>query len=286
MYPYNWGGVIHITLEYIEMYHDVEDLIKYTSGSSVRVKILICLCEGIQTMSELKKEIGISSSTISYNIGNLEKKKITSKNGEKYILTPIGKLITYNIMENIKKTAVITKFQKFWLHHDLSGIPLELIKRIGDLYHSSLIESESGEIYKPHEKYQEIILKSKYIKGVSSIFRFNYIELFQYIILENDIYVELILTNDIIQKIIEGIGQDNLKHLETSMAKGNVKIWVINKDVRIAFTVTDKYLSLGLFHEQGDYDNTKDLISDDHDAVAWGNTLFEYYRNQSQKFQV
>jgi predicted transcriptional regulator len=278
--------VIHITLEYIEIYQDVKDLLKYTSGSSVRVKILICLCEGIQTMSELKKEIGISSSTISYNLSNLEKKKITSKEGEKYILTPFGLLVTYNLMENMWTTAVISKFQKFWLNHDLSGIPPELIKRIGDLYQSSLVESESGEIYKPHEKYQELILKSNYIKGVSSIFRFNYIELFQYLILENDIDVELILTNDIIQKIIQGLDSDNLKLLENSMAKGNVKLGVINKDVRIAFTVTDKYLSLGLFHEHGDYDNTKDLISDDHDAVAWGNTLFEYYRNQSQKFQI
>ncbi len=278
--------MIHITLEYIEIYQDVKDLLKYTSGSSVRVKILICLCEGIQTMSELKKEIGISSSTISYNLSNLEKKKITSKEGEKYILTPFGLLVTYNLMENMWTTAVISKFQKFWLNHDLSGIPPELIKRIGDLYQSSLVESESGEIYKPHEKYQELILKSNYIKGVSSIFRFNYIELFQYLILENDIDVELILTNDIIQKIIQGLDSDNLKLLENSMAKGNVKLGVINKDVRIAFTVTDKYLSLGLFHEHGDYDNTKDLISDDHDAVAWGNTLFEYYRNQSQKFQI
>lgn len=278
--------MIHITLEYIGIYQDVKDLLKYTSGSSVRVKILICLCEGIQTMSELKKEIGISSSTISYNISNLEKKKITSKDGEKYILTPLGQLVTYNLMENMRKTAVISKFQKFWLNHDLSGIPPELIKRIGDLYQSSLVESESGEIYKPHEKYQELILKSNYIKGVSSIFRFNYIDLFQYLILENDIDVELILTNDIIQKIIQGIDPDNLKLLKNSVAQGNVDLRVINHDVRIAFTVTDKYLSLGLFHEQGDYDNTKDLISDDHDAVAWGNTLFEYYRNQSQKFQV
>lgn len=279
-------GAIHITLEYIGIYHEIKDLLRYTSSSSVRVKILICLSEGIQTMSGLKKEIGISSSTISHNLSNLEKRNITTKEGEKYILTPIGHLITYNLMDNMKTTSVISKFQKFWLNHDLSGIPPELIKEIGDLYNSSLVESESGEIYKPHEKYQEIILKSNYIKGVSSIFRFNYIELFQHLILENYIDVELILTNDIIQKITEGIDADNLKQLKNSMAQGNVKLWVINNDVRIAFTITDKYLSLGLFHEHGDYDNTKDLISDDHDAVAWGNKLFEYYRNQSKEFKL
>lgn len=279
-------GAIYITLEYLGIYHEIKDLLRYTSSSSVRVKILICLSEGIQTMSELKKETGISSSTISHNLSTLEKKNITTKEGEKYTLSPIGHLITYNLMENMKTTAVINKFQKFWLNHDLSGIPPELIKKIGDLYNSSLVESKSEEIYKPHETYQEIILKSNYIKGVSPIFRFNYIDLFRNIIIENDIDVELILTNDIIKKIIEGIDPESLKHLKESVSQDKVKIWVINNNVRIAFTVTDKYLSLGLFHEHGDYDNTKDLISDDHDAVAWGNKLFEYYRNQSEEFKL
>lgn len=237
-------------------------------------------------MSELKKETGISSSTISHNLSTLEKKKITTKEGEKYSLSPIGHLITYNLIENMKTTAVINKFQKFWLNHDLTGIPPELIKKIGDLYNSSLVESESEEIYKPHETYQEIILKSNYIKGVSPIFRFNYIDLFRNIIIENDIDVELILTNDIIKKIIEGIDPESLENLKESLSQDKVKIWVINNNVRIAFTVTDKYLSLGLFHEHGDYDNTKDLVSDDHDAVAWGNKLFEYYRNQSEEFEL
>ena len=275
-----------VTLDYINIHHDIKDLLKYTSSSSVRVKILICLSEGIQTMSQLKKRLGISSSTISYNLSNLEKSNFTSKDGEKYILTPIGNLITYNLKENMKTIGVISKFQKFWLNHDLSAIPPELIKKIGNLYNSSLVESESGEIYKPHEKYQEIILQSNYIKGVSSIFRFNYIDLFQHLILENDINVELLLTKDVIQKIIQDIDPDNLKALKNSMTRENIQIGIIHPEVRIAFTVTDKYLSLGLFYEQGDYDKSKDLISDDHDAVVWGNQLFEYYRNQSQKFQL
>ena len=205
-----------VTMDYINIHHDIKDMLKYTSSSSVRVKILICLSEGIQTMSQLKKRLGISSSTISYNLSNLEKRNFTSKDGEKYILTPIGNLITYNLKENMKTIGVISKFQKFWLNHDLSAIPPELIKKIGNLYNSSLVESESGEIYKPHEKYQEIILQSNYIKGVSSIFRFNYIDLFQHLILENDINVELLL-KDVIQKIIQDIDSDNLKALKNSM---------------------------------------------------------------------
>lgn len=237
-------------------------------------------------MNELKKETGITTSTISNNLSNLEKKNITTKKEDKYVLSPIGNIITCNLTENIKTMGVINKFQRFWLNHDISSIPPELIKQIGDLYNSSLVESESGEIYKPHETYSKILLKSKYIKGVSPILSSKFIELFQNMIVKNDINVELILTQDVINQIIAGIDLENLGHLTNSISQGKVKIRVIDNNVRIGFTVTDKYLSLGLFHEYGDYDHTKDLISDDHAAISWGNQLFEHYQKQSNEFKL
>lgn len=279
-------GAIYITVNYLDVYTETKDLLKYTSSSAVRVKILICLSEGHGTMSALKKETGITSSTISHNLSDLEKRKISTKKGEKYSLTPLGKIITINLIEYIKTNAAVSKFQRLWMGHDLSCIPLHLIKRIGDLHNSVLVESESGEIYKPHETYQKIISGSKYIKGVSPIFRFDYIGLYQKLVVEHDIDVELILTQEIVNQTMEGIDGDNLKYLQDFMSKDKVKFWVIPDDVNIAFTVTDKYLSLGLFHENGEYDNTKDLISDDHDAVTWGNQLFYHYRNQAEKLEL
>jgi predicted transcriptional regulator len=238
-------------------------------------------------MEELKKETGITTSTISHNLSNMEKKSITSKIGEKYILSPIGNIITCNLIENIKTAGVINKFQKFWLKHDLSSIPPEYIKKMGDLYNSSLVESESGAIYKPHETYSQLLLKSKYIKGVSPILSSKFLELFQNMIMKkDDITVELLLTQDVINQIIEGIDFKKLKYLNDSMSEGKLKLGVLDDDVKIGLTITDKYLSLGLFHEYGDYDHTKDLISDDRDAVAWGNNLFKYYQGRSEEFKL
>jgi predicted transcriptional regulator len=279
-------GAINISVNYVDIYSETKDLMRYTSNSSVRVIILICLSEGLQTMSELKEETGISSSTISHNLSDLEKRKITTKEGEKYYLTPLGNIITLNLIENIKTNAAVSKFQKLWMNHDLSSIPPELIKRIGDLHNSVLVEVDSGEIFKPHETYQRIISGSEYIKGVSPIFRFDYIDLYKKLVIEYGIDVELILTQDIVDQTMGGIDGQNLEYLQDFMSRDKVKFWVIPTDVKIAFTVTNKYLSLGLFNEQGDYDNTRDLVSDDHGAVAWGNQLFEYYREQAQKLEL
>ncbi len=278
-------GAPNISVNYLDTYLESKDLMRYTSSSSVRITILLCLSEGLETMSELKNETGISSSTISHNLSDLEKRKITIKEGEKYYLSPLGNIITTNLIENIKTNAAVSKFKRLWTDHDLSSIPIPMIKRIGDLQNSVLIEAESGEIFKPHETYQKIISGSEYIKGVSPIFRFGYIDLYKKLVVEHGIDVELILTQDIVNQTMEGIDGPNLEYLEDFMSRDKVKFWVI-PDVKIAFTVTNKYLSLGLFHENGNYDNTKDLVSDDHGAVAWGNQLFEYYRDQAQKLEL
>jgi Predicted transcriptional regulator len=175
-----------------------------------------------------------------------KKRKISTKEGEKYVLTSLGKIITLNLIENIKTNAAVSKFQRLWMDHDLCCIPLHLIKRIGDLHNSVLVESESGEIFKPHETYQRIISGSKYIKGVSPIFRFDYIGLYQKLVVEHDIDVELILTQDIVNQTMDGIDGDSLEYLQDFMSRDKVKFWVIPEDVKIAFTVSDKYLSLGL----------------------------------------
>ena len=106
-------------------------------------------------MSELTSETGQSSSTLSHNLSNIEKKKITTKNEEKYSLTSFGKIISINLVEDIKTNAAISKFKRLWINHDLSSIPPELLRRIGDLHNSTLIEAESGEIFKPLDTYEK-----------------------------------------------------------------------------------------------------------------------------------
>ncbi|HML05283.1 MAG TPA: transcriptional regulator FilR1 domain-containing protein, partial [Methanobacterium sp.] len=69
-------------------------------------------------------------------------------------------------------------------------------------------------------------------------------------------------------------------------SSGNLNLWVLNGEVEIAFTVTDKFLSLGLYTDNGVYDASKDLISEDPRAILWGNKLFKYYREKSDKIEL
>lgn len=277
-------GDFNIRSDYRDIYSKTKDQMKYIVSSSVRSQILVCLSQGPKTMTELRSETGQTSSALSHNLSNLEKKKITTKNGERYFLTSLGEIITVNLLENIKTTTAISKFKKLWSNHDLSSIPPHLLKRIGNLHNSTLIESESRELFKIYNTYEKILNESKYIKGISPIFRCNYIDIYQKVI-EKGTKVELILTQDIANHTLESVSNTEMEFLKNSISQDMIKIWVI-PEIKVAFTVTDKYLSLGLFLEDGTYDNSKDLISDDYDAVNWGNQLFEYHKNQAIPFTL
>ncbi|OPY27279.1 MAG: hypothetical protein A4E27_00575 [Methanobacterium sp. PtaU1.Bin242] len=97
--------------------------------------------------------------------------------------------------------------------------------------------------------------------------------------------VELILTPQIIKKMTGVMDPATLMQLGELISREKLKLWTVNQNVKLAFTVTDKFLSLGLFKDNNEYDTTKDLVSDNPDAVAWGNSLFEYYRDEAHRFK-
>ena len=90
--------------------------------------------------------------------------------------------------------------------------------------------------------------------------------------------VELILTDKILDILFKE-HYDLLKEVENT---GRLGLFKIDRDVRVAFTVTDKLISLGLFGQDGTYDMLSDLFCYGEKAKKWGMELFEYYRNLSE----
>jgi predicted transcriptional regulator len=56
----------------------------------------------------------------------------------------------------------------------------------------------------------------------------------------------------------------------------------VDEDIKIAFTVTEKFLNFGLFSHDGMYDATMVLINYDKDAIQWGEELYEYYLKKAE----
>ena len=273
------------TEDILNYYEEVKDDLKFQNTSSVRTKIMINLMEGSKKTKDLRKSIGIQSSTILHSITELEKQNLISRKGDNYSLSETGKIMILKSIDTIKTAVSLKKFQKLLIDHEINSIPPELLIKIGDLSNSELIEAESDDMFKTHGMHAQIVLNATEVKGVSPIFYPDYIETFNRI-LENGTHVELILTEEVLKKTIESHDLENLENTKRFISQGTLKIWELKEDAKAAFTVTDKSITLGLFSKKGMYDPSRILVSSDDDAIEWCNKLFEYYKKRAKKVNL
>lgn len=185
-------------------------------------------------------------------------------------------------MEFSDTAEVLKKHERFWLDHDLSGIPKHQMEEIGWLKDSNVVVISQLDIIKTHESYITAIKSANWIKGVSPIFSSDYTNVFKYLVKKN-VNIELILTNAVFKKLTDTMGLNDLKNL---IHNYKLEIFLTDENVKVAFTMTDVFFSLGLFTNDGVYDVTHDLISTDNLAVSWGCGLFEYYRSRAKKYEI
>ena len=224
----------------------------------------------------------MESSAALHALKKLENHDIIFKKGNRYQLSSFGKLYAIKSKNLFNSFHAIRKCEKIWLDHNMGGIPHDLIKKIQCLSSSFTVESTPTDIIKPYNHYAELLSKASKIKSVSPIFYYPYLDLYKKV-LKRNANIELILTPLILDKLIKTINIENLKKIISS---GNLRIYEINEEVKISFTITEKSLTLGLFSVEGMYDATINLVSYDMDAIEWGNELFDYYLRKAQKVNL
>lgn len=268
-------------------YDDVKDDLKFHGISSVRMKIMISLIDGPKKTRDLRELLGIQSSTILHGINELEKKSLVLKKESSYCLSEIGRILVLKYVDMIKTMVVLKNNQKLWLDHDIDAIPPFLLMKIGDLSNSQLVESDNTDTFKTYGTYVNNLFQSESIKGVSTFFHSDFTNVFMEIMGgNNEVKVELIVTDEILKKTIISFDKTNFKDLIRLVTKKNLVLWRMDEEAKIGFTVTDTFLSLGLYKKNGIYDPLRDLMSEHPDAIEWGNRLFDYYKEKAEKIEL
>lgn len=270
------------TIDILNRYDDVKDDIKFVTTSSVRTKVILSLNKESKDLYDLKKELNLESSAALHALKKLENQNIVIKKDDEYSLSSFGRLYAVKSENLFQSFYAIKKYENMWLDHQIKGIPQKLLKEMNRLSNSFIVESTPTDIIKPHSHYSKLLSKSHKIKGVSPIFYYPYLDLYKNVLKKNA-DVELILTPLIFDKLAE---ITNTKRLNELISSGSLKLHEIDEDIKIVFTVTENFLSLGLFSTEGLYDATMNLISCDKDAIKWGDKLFNYYLKKAGKFNL
>lgn len=260
----------------------VRSTLRLIACSDLRSCILVNLKEGPKPLGKIRDELEISSTTAIHALRELEKGQIIFQDESKdYALTKIGEIFALKLLDFMETIDVFEKYADFWLTHDLSGIPDHLLKKIGALKKSSLIEAPASNVLEIFSNFIKLLENAKDIKGVTSMFIPDFESLIKELVLVKNIDIELIITKD----ILKGLEAEILKEI-FSEKSSKLKLYVMKEDFKTAFTVTDSTLSLGLFNLDGTYDWNKDMIDSTKEGIEWGLELFEWYRKRAKEVHL
>jgi len=264
-----------------DRYDIAEKSLKSFTRSKVRTKILLYLKDGPKGTGDLEKEMGIRNTTILHAIKGLIDSDLVDRAEKGYVLTNLGKIQAFKLNEMIDFVLALEGHRDFWRIHDISGIPIELLKKIDMLVHSEIIASDHFDPLKTQNYFLKEIVNSKNVYGVSPIMMPDFPQLIAKLVKKGS-NVNLILTTDIL-KIIYNDHYDLVSEL---LNQENFILYRIDETVTAAFTVTDSILNLGLFRIDGGYDLGSDLICTGEDSIKWGMELFNFYQEKSELVDV
>lgn len=255
-------------------------LLSVLTFSEKREDILFMLLNEPKTLAEIKSNLNVSSPEILPRIKEMETKNLICKRDNYYVLTPIGKVVVKFFQPLVNTLHVIEENEEFWKEHMVEAIPEYFLERIGELGNCRVIENRLENMYEPHTEFFENISKSRLVKGVAPIFNPAYPSFFLQLA-QQKVRIVLILTRNVFEKVKKEHGDILQRFFECN----NISLRVLDNDIKLAFVITDTFLSLSLFFKNGTFDTHKDLVSFDKSALIWGGELFKYYEESSEEIK-
>jgi predicted transcriptional regulator len=250
--------------------------------SELKQKVLLSLLKGDKKLADLKADVETTDTTILHVLKEFEKLNLTTKLAGMYSLSSLG-LIEAQICKDSYNTAqVMEKFREFWLLHDITPIPSQFLNKLGMLQEAEILKSELSSLGKVHETFLKMMVNTKKVFGASPIFHSDFVAVFKEV-LNSGGKVDLIVTNEVFNKTLESaISTHDGELFQKFLVNGQLRVYLLD-DLKIALTVTEKIFSLGLFHLNGEYDYTTDLISINPLALQWGEEIFHEYLRRAEK---
>jgi len=259
---------------------DTKDILRLAVCSDLRSNILNSLNEEKKSLAQLRDGLKISSTTAIHALRELEKSNLTFEDKDRnYSLTEIGRIIALKLIDFSTTAEVLKRHERFWLEHDLSGIPVNLLKNLTALYNSELIQStvtpDSVQRF-----ITEIFRSAKEeILGISPIVTLDWAKA----VIEranSGIKVSLITTDNVLKISHE----DKFKNF-SPIHHPNIYLWV-NNDLRLGLISNKETMGLTLIDIKSNIlDIDKILASNDPVALKWGESLFNGLKKKSQKLR-
>ncbi|WP_407421139.1 helix-turn-helix transcriptional regulator [Methanobrevibacter sp.] len=252
---------------YLKDYESISKDVKYLTNSLSRLKILATLYECPKNMKELTEETGLSYSSVSSTMHNLELNGFVYRESSKYYLSNSMRIEIENILELNEIMDVISKFFNILDKHLVDMIPNDSIAELYLLGQTSLIESGDIDAYRTYNYIEDALSKANCVKCILPFYYENF----------NKQLNKLVKS----KKSVEAIVSRNISHIFEE--KSNIKnLSSYNKNINFLLIVTDNVMILGLFKDDGNFDQNRLLISKNRDSITWAYNLFKNFKRDNK----
>ena len=270
-------------MDSIKIYEKHQKLIHSIYSSRLKIQILLTLLHNTASLSRLREVTGSASQAVIPKIRGLERQGLIEAVNYEYHLTPLGRVVATNVEGFVQLVGGIDQHHTFFSDHDLSDLPAVFLQNIGALYNSEPKQDTTTDMFYVYSHYLEILKDAAYIHGISSVASPGLARFIAEKVVTG-IPVELVVNREVVELLTKEPYASNMQGLSGSP---NFYVWVTGEKMRVGLTVTDKYLSLGLFKKDTNlYDSSADLFSSDPQAVEWGESLFRYYKERSKRLDI
>ncbi|MDI9619636.1 MAG: winged helix-turn-helix domain-containing protein [Candidatus Nezhaarchaeota archaeon] len=249
--------------------------------SDLRRSIVLSLFQGPKRLKELEEGLKVRASSIVHALYELEEHKLVDKSNKHYALTNKGFISALLLQAFEGADSVFELAGDFLLSHDISGIPRELLVRIGELKGCQVVRSTPESLDRVHKEFLKLLSEAKEVLGVSPIFHRDFVDVVQALV-GGGVPVTMVFTGEVLSNVVACADKDNLS---AAVEAGLLRIFCVD-ELKVASVVTDKFLSLGLFKPNGEYDYSTDLIGGGEAALKWGRDLFDYYARRSKPVEA
>ncbi|HET8685846.1 MAG TPA: winged helix-turn-helix domain-containing protein, partial [Methanosarcina sp.] len=247
--------------------------------SEKRKDLLLFLKEGPKSISEIKESLNVGLVAILPQLKKLRENSLILKTGDVYSLSPLGIAVTSRMKTMMDVLNLFGNKYEYWANHAVESIPAPLRERIGELANCTFSEPpDRTRLFEPHKEFVENLMVSKKINGIASIFHPLYPSLFL-TFAKKGVEISILLTRPVYERTKEEYGAELSEFLKFD----NASFYVCNKKIELSYVVTDRFLSLTLPFSDGTFDHKEDVLCFDPIAIKWGEDLFAYYRNISDR---
>ncbi len=252
---------------YLKNYDNISEDVKYAANSIIRLKILASLFENPQNMKELADNTKLNYSSISTTLNGLELKDFVYRESNKYFLSNSLKVQMQNVLELKEVVNLLNKFFNIIDGHIVDMIPNQSVAELYLLDKAELLESDGIDVYKINNFIENVLSDAKRVRCILPFYHISVNEKLNDLA-NDDRHVELLVSQEIFE-IFEM--NSEVKYLSTFKGKNNFLL-----------IVTDKIMILGLFREEGHFDQNRLLTSKNKDAIKWANNLYKTFKKKNK----